>query len=144
MSSVPIVWLGALRKPSGYADEARSYLLALEEAGCRPIAREPSWVIGDAQISGRQLSAVQSALARRLPEEYVTVHHYVPNSAQRNQVGAPNVARTMFETDRLPQAFKSRLIDVDEIWVPAQFNVETFARGGLPASRLRVLPETID
>ena len=35
--------------------------------------------------------------------------------------------RTMFETDRIPASFKPRLIEMDEVWVPAQFNVDTFA-----------------
>ena len=30
------------------------------------------------------------------------------------------------------------------MWVPCEFNLETFQRGGFPADRLRVLPETID
>jgi glycosyltransferase involved in cell wall biosynthesis len=144
MSSATVVWLGALREPSGYADEARSYLLALEDAGLEPVAREPGWVIGDAQISGRQAAAVEKALARKATGEYVVVHHVVPHPSQSSHDGVPNVARTMFETDRLPSAFKSRLIEVDEIWVPAAFNLDTFARGGIPEHRLRVLPETID
>jgi len=144
MPPAPLVWIGALREPSGYADEARAYLLALEEAGCEPVAREPDWVIGDAKLSGRQLDAVERAVARRPPPEYVAVHHYVPSPKQRNIEGVPNVARTMFESDRLPAMFKPRLIEVDEIWVPAVFNLDTFARGGIPAHRLRVLPETID
>jgi glycosyltransferase involved in cell wall biosynthesis len=52
--------------------------------------------------------------------------------------------RTMFETDSLPVSFKPRLIDVDEIWVPARFNLDTFTRGGIPAGKIRVLPETLD
>ena len=33
-----LLWLGLLEGPSGYADEARAYLRALEAAGLRPAA----------------------------------------------------------------------------------------------------------
>jgi glycosyltransferase involved in cell wall biosynthesis len=145
MSSARVVWFGALLEPSGYADEARAYLLALEDAGQEPVAREPGWRVGNASLSGRQAEVVAKAMARPLPkDDFVMVHHYVPYQGQVRHEGVPNVARTMFETDRLPVAFKSRLIDMDEVWVPAHFNYDTFTRGGLPPSRVRVLPETID
>lgn len=144
MRPAPLVWFGALREPSGYADEARSYLLALEDAGYEPVAREPGWCIGDAGLSGRQREAVDRAVARRPDGRYVVVQHMVPHPGIDNVRGIPTVARTMFETDRLPTSFKSRLIDAAEVWVPAEFNVDTFSRGGIPESRLRVVPETID
>ena len=144
MSSAPVVWFGALREPSGYADEARAYLLALEAAGYEPVGREPGWVRDAAGISGRHRAVVERALRQPIPDEYVAVQHVVPHASQGNTIGVPNVLRTMFETDRLPQSFKARLMEVDEIWVPADFNLETFARGGIPASRLRILPETMD
>jgi glycosyltransferase involved in cell wall biosynthesis len=141
----PLVWFGVVREPSGYADEARSYLLALDQAGYAPVARETHKSLADAGLSGRHRDVVETALARSLPADgYVAVHHVVPRPDQANRPGVPNVVRTMFETDRLPSSFKARLIDADEVWVPAAFNVDTFARGGLPRDRLRVLPETID
>jgi glycosyltransferase involved in cell wall biosynthesis len=142
----PILWFGALREPSGYADEARAYLLALEAAGRSPIAREPSWCIGDAGLSGAQREAVEKAVARPVPSDggFVAIHHFVPGPSQPNCAGVPNVMRTMFETDGLPTRFKARLMEVDEVWVPTEFNVDTFARGGVPRDRLRVLPETLD
>ena len=50
----------------------------------------------------------------------------------------------MFETDSVPRAWLPRLLEVDEVWVPCEFNLETFRRGGMPADRVHVLPETID
>ena len=143
--TLPLVWFGPLRELSGYADEGRAYLLALEQTGHPPVAREPFRMHFDAELSGRQREAVERALARRLPEgEFVAVHHRVPRPDQTTRPGVPNVVRTMFESDRLPVSFKSQLIEADEVWVPTAFNLETFTRGGLPSDRVRVLPETID
>ena len=141
----PIVWYGVFNEPSGYADEARAYLLALEEAGYAPIANQAFKTILEVPLTPRQRAVVDVALARPTPKgEFVAVHHVVPQRHQRSQRGVPNVVRTMFESDRLPAGFKARLLDVDEVWVPTSFNVETFAHGGIPLDRLRVLPETID
>src|SRR3954447_5116129 len=142
---LPLVWFGSLREPSGYADEARTYLLALEAGGYSPVARELTWSKLDAGVSGPQLAAIERAVARRQPQgDHVWVHHLVPHPGQTDVPGAANVVRTMFETDRIPASFKARLLSADEIWVPTTFNVDTFQRGGIPAERLRVLPETID
>ena len=43
-----------------------------------------------------------------------------------------------------PVSFKARLLEADEVWVPGLFNLETFAHGGIPTDRLRILPETMD
>ena len=145
LGSPPLVWLGPLREPSGYADEGRAFLLALETAGYKPVAREANRLSDTAGLSGGQREAVERALARRIPEgEYVAVHSTVPHPSQSGTPGVPNVVRTMFETDRLPASFKPRLIEADEIWVPTAFNIETFTRGGMPADRIRVLPATLD
>jgi glycosyltransferase involved in cell wall biosynthesis len=144
-SALPLVWFGSLREPSGYADEARSLLLALDGAGYEPTAREFRWSNVDAGIAGRQLEAMERALARPVPTgDYVCVQHVVAAPGQQNTPGATTVVRTMFETDGLPASMKLRLVEADEIWVPSEFNVETFVRGGLPEQRIRVLPETID
>ena len=85
------------------------------------------------------LSAV--ALAYNLTDQDVRQARL--RSVHNTGVG-PIVLRTMFETDRLPAVWLPRLAEVDEIWVPCSFNLETFARGGVPPEKLHALPETLD
>jgi len=54
------------------------------------------------------------------------------------------VGLTMFETDRLPQGWREACEALDEIWVPSQFNKDSFARAGVPADKLQVVPIGID
>jgi len=55
------------------------------------------------------------------------------------------IGRSMFETDRIPDDWPSKCNrEVDEIWVPSHFNVETFNKSGVMRSMLRVIPEPID
>ncbi|HZQ82084.1 MAG TPA: glycosyltransferase [Gaiellaceae bacterium] len=142
---LPLVWYGSLREPSGYADEARTFLLALENEGYAPVARERVWSNLDAGVTGAQLAAIDAAVSRPIPDgDHVWVQHTVPHPSHRNREGARTVVRTMFETDRIPPVFRKRLLEADEVWVPSEFNVETFQRGGMSARRMRVLPETLD
>jgi len=139
------VWHGSLLEASGYADEARAYLLALDAVGYGCVAEEVRWSPLDAGATPAQLAAVERAKARPRPEgPFVVAHHFVPRAGQPLHDAGPNVARTMFETDRVPASFLPRLLEVDEISVPCAFNVETFAFGGVPRDRLHVLPETLD
>ncbi|MBX5474713.1 MAG: glycosyltransferase [Thermoleophilia bacterium] len=142
---LPLLWRGPLLEPTGYADAGRAYLLALERAGYAAAARDAPWLEEDAGLPRAQREAVERARRRPAPPgEVVVVHHVVPHASQPLHGNGPDVARTTFETDRIPRAFLPRLMEVDEVWVPCEFNLDTFRRGGLPRSKLRVLPETLD
>jgi glycosyltransferase involved in cell wall biosynthesis len=55
-----------------------------------------------------------------------------------------NVARAMFETDRLPDGWLTLLEAWDEVWVPCRHNLDLFLTRGFPADRLRLLGQTMD
>ncbi len=50
------------------------------------------------------------------------------------------VGCTMFETDRIDPSWVPACNAMDEVWVPTQFNFETFTRSGVDPDRVRVLP----
>ena len=142
---LPVVWAGPLLDPSGYSDEARGFLCALDRCGYAVAARQHGFISADAGLPEQHLQVVRQALRRPAPTgDFVYVHHHQPASGQPLNAAGPNVARTMFETDRIPRSWQPRLLDVDAIWVPAAFNVETFQRGGIPGDRIHVLPGTLD
>jgi glycosyltransferase involved in cell wall biosynthesis len=143
-SEPSLLWLGALVDHSGHADEARAFLRALEAGGSRPAARHLEWA-GEAAPLAPEDEAMLTRQQARVPREpIVAVHGYLPYRKQLNVADCVNVARAMFETDTLPSAWLDPLLERDEVWVPSAFNVETFQRGGVPASRLRVLGATLD
>jgi hypothetical protein len=53
-------------------------------------------------------------------------------------------AYTMFESDDLPGLWVRTLRELDQVWVPSTFNLETFAQAGIPADKLRLIPIGID
>jgi glycosyltransferase involved in cell wall biosynthesis len=67
-----------------------------------------------------------------------------PEQFDRNFSGIYRIGRTMFETDRIPDGWAELCRTMDEIWVPCQFNVETFSGAGVDRSRLRVVHPGVD
>jgi glycosyltransferase involved in cell wall biosynthesis len=145
MSPLPLMWLAPLADPSGYADEARALLLALARSGAEPVARQLSWTAVTTTLPPAHAAAISASLGRAEPDgPHVLVVHTPPHRGLGRQSGRVSVVRTMFETDRVPADWVQWLVDCDEVWVPTEFNRETFVRSGLRPERVRVLPETID
>jgi glycosyltransferase involved in cell wall biosynthesis len=148
-----ILWIVSyLRHPSGNSEEARAFLRALEMGGHEPAALElgsrGKEGIGDGKtvaLDQQHLEILVRALEREPGQPLVTVHAYTPRPERRYaHPHAVNVARVMFETDRLPKGWAGLLADRTQVWVPSNHNLKAFAEGGVPESKLRVLGETID
>lgn len=140
----PLVWRGPLLDPSGYAHEGRHFVLGLCEAG-EPLLLQPQcW--GDREVAIPAL--LTEALAQGEPDPSapidVFVSHTLPGLQEPSPLARCNVARTMFETDRLPGPFVQNLNRFDRIWVPSEFNCETFIRSGVDPDKLAVVPGTLD
>jgi glycosyltransferase involved in cell wall biosynthesis len=140
----PTAWIGALYDTSGHADELRGFLRALERHGHEPAVRDMRWTDRVAGLSTAEVEQIRRQEARAPKAPFVGVHEYIPSAGQPAFDGQVNVHRVMFETDRLPAGWLGPLLDRDELWVPSQFNVETFARSGVPVERLKVLGGTMD
>jgi glycosyltransferase involved in cell wall biosynthesis len=138
------LWVGPLRDHSGHADETRGFLRALEAAGHAPAAREISWTKHAPGLNPSDERMLARQLARRMPRPDVAIHTYLPFARQATVPNSINVARAMFETDRMPASWLEPLLDRDEIWVPCEHNLKTFVRSGLPEAKLRVIGGTLD
>src|SRR5690242_4992409 len=104
----PALWMGLLQGTSGYADEARGFLRVLEAAGFNPAARELINDGTDAHLDPEARAELRRQLERPPVVGAVAVHHYAPAWARQTPevAGAPNVARTMFETDAIPVSWR--------------------------------------
>jgi glycosyltransferase involved in cell wall biosynthesis len=131
---------------SGYADEN---LLALMELARRGV---PVQLMAEGQQSdtGKLLPAEMRRRLGTMQRAQVDLsrgifYQCVPGNAFSTEIaGLRNIGRTTFETDRIPDGWAERCSEFDEIWVPSEFNRETFARGGVDERKLRVMPEGID
>ncbi|MHB8992970.1 MAG: glycosyltransferase, partial [Chloroflexota bacterium] len=142
---LPVLWHGPIYDPSGYADEVRHFLLNLREQGipvaARPIGRHSE--LFRAQLDLPTQQALDAALATQVGPGFVSVVHFPAYAFKRLPQAAYNVGRVMYETDGLPADWVAKCNEMDEIWVPTDFNVETFRRAGVTA-RLVKVPGGID
>jgi len=141
--SRPIVWNAPVRDPSGYADEARNFLYALDGASATVAARELRWNDRVAVLQPERERLLSRLLAAPVSPDAVHVWHILAPHFQQ-QAGVANVGRTMFETDRLPAGWADACNRMDAVWVPTEFNRETFASAGVEPEKLRVVPGAID
>jgi glycosyltransferase involved in cell wall biosynthesis len=144
-----LLWIAShLRHPSGHAEEARAALRALEECGFEPSAIELGKLEGEKRtvpMSERELAMLVRQIERAPSGPVVAIHAYTPKPERRYSAGAAaNVARVMFETDRLPDGWAELLAERDQVWVPSRHNHEVFASGGIPEGKLRIVTETLD
>src|SRR5262249_24324811 len=114
---LPLVWHAPLFDPSGYADEARNFVLGLIEAGEEIALLPAAWGGGEA---GLPVDARARLEERVVPQE-TPAEIYVCQTLPMLQEPSPrarlNIARTMFETDRLPAPAVERLNAMDRVWV---------------------------
>lgn len=141
----PVLWFAPVFDPSGYSDEARGFVLSLPGEGIEPalraIARHSP--VFKTQLAPEIRRALDAALARTVQRDGIAVIHAPGSAFQRVRGAAYMVGRTMFETDGLPPEWVARCNEMDEIWVPTGFNLETFRRAGVTAKLVKV-PSGID
>ena len=148
MAHMPLLWQAPLFNFSGYGDEARAMILGMQNRGYPVTARSwgtdmPEFVDQLAASAPDRLIALHQATQQPIGHPFVSVLHVPGYAAMRVQGASANVIRTMFETDSIPPDWVGRLNQMDEVWVPTSFNLETFANAGVTVP-IHVVPGGID
>ena len=143
----PVRWLAPFFNPSGYASEAINFVLPLSE-------RTRVGILHHTRVTSEKFVAGLAANERQrlfeLRDRFdsirggIVVCHNVAPGFARVADGEFHIGRTMFETDRLPLEWVTQCNQMDEVWVPSRFNVESFAASGVERRKLRVMPEAVD
>lgn len=139
-----LLWQAPLFDPSGYADEARNFLLGLGDIGTSVKAFPLNWSTRIAPLAPEVSERIGVMQGTELGDAFVNVMHIFPTFFQRHPQAAYNIGRTMFETDRIPADWITKCNEMDEIWVPTDFNIETFTAAGVSPEKLVKVPGSID
>lgn len=140
-----LAWFGPVYDPSGYGNEARSFVLSLDDQAMSPSLRAAghhSAAFREA-VGGEIRARLDAMLTRPIEPGFVGVIHMPPSFMQRVPGADYLIGRTMFETDGLSPELVERCNLMDELWVPSAFNAETFRRAGVRA-HLVCMPGAID
>jgi len=68
-----------------------------------------------------------------------TNHHYYYDS-----YNGPKIAYNVWESTEQPHNFFNRLKEFDQVWVPSKWQAECIIAQGMPANKVKVVPEGVD
>lgn len=143
MSLPGVLWRGPLTDPSGYAAGGRAFVRGLSELGV-PVRAEPQAWSPRSALSRADRAVLGGLVGTELARLDARVEHTFPPFADLASPAPLRVLRTMFETDRIPDAWVGPCNRADQVWVPTRHNVEAFAAAGVERERLRVVPEPFE
>ncbi len=133
-----LVWQSILNFPTGYARSSRAYLRELDHhLGVRCVYRyvygkgSPFKVEEPENTGDYYLNVVRGReLPRGIATSGVSVV-YGQGDVFRRAVGKVRVGFTMLEVDGFPPDWVEQANEMDEIWVPSEFNRQGFFDSGL-------------
>lgn len=137
-------WHASLHNASGYADESRNFLFGILEQCPYDVHVEAIDAhMGQGVLTDSEFHSLKTLAAKPAAHADIDFQHITPEDFQYPR--APiSIARTMFETDGIPPGWAERCNLFTEIWVPTEFNRETFARSGVVREKIRIVPGCID
>ncbi|MDB6031237.1 MAG: hypothetical protein JWM16_1575, partial [Verrucomicrobiales bacterium] len=146
-TTLPVRWLGPIFNPSGYASEAINFILPLASQVDLGIFHHNNlysekFVEGLAQAERDTLFFLRDKFSEM--RGGITISHNPANGFCDVRDADYRIGRTMFETDRIAPEWVTACNQMDEVWVPSAFNVETFAQSGVERDKLVVMPEAVD
>ncbi|MCI1693597.1 glycosyltransferase [Aneurinibacillus aneurinilyticus] len=138
-----IVWQSPIYNASGYAEEQKSFLDALKPFPLK-VKIEPTEPQPKPELTKSEMKNYLESLQHNKLEQPL-IHYQAAPAYLFTYPHAPiSIGRTMFETDSLPPGWVEKMNELTEIWVPSEFNRETFATAGVEKERIFILPGTLD
>lgn len=133
-----VVWHSVVHQPLGYAVQSRKLMQAMHYAGLK-VAYVNAYGERDATTDDLLLDD----LLLRKPAHDSPHVAFCQADAFGQVVGRHRIGWTMLEVTGLPPAWVEGCNRMDEVWVPASFNVETFRDSGVRVP-IEVMPLGVD
>ncbi|UJF32098.1 glycosyltransferase family protein [Paenibacillus hexagrammi] len=140
---VNILLEGIFYNGHGLAEGNRILLGILDRAGYRVRIEARDASEKDLTLPARDVAYISSFENNRLPSNDVYLYNWVGSEARCRPEFRVNIARTTFETDRIPAGWTHELNQFDEVWVQSWFNLQTFSSSGVHVP-LRHIPNFFD
>ena len=133
---VGVLWHSEVGSASGYAVSSRELLLQLDAQG---VEVRLAYIYGtDWMDSGRDDHRI-AAMRQRPKDLDLTQVAYAPAELFCKNSGRYRIGYTMLEVDGIPEDWVRLCNEMDEVWVPSAFNLETFRASGVRRP-LHVMP----
>jgi len=140
---VNILLDGIFYNGHGFAEGNRILLRILHKAGYRVRIHARDTRDKNLFLSREEIAFISSFEHTKLDSKDIYIGNFVGSQLRPNPDFRMNIARTTFETDRIPQAWVPELNRFDEVWVQCGFNLQTFRNSGVRVP-LRLVPNFFD
>lgn len=141
---MPIIWRSPLFDPSGIAEDARLFIQGLAKSDYKVSLDPLIWSDVKVDLPLIVKETLDKSVTYNFSEPCIQVNQCMPSEFSWSKLAKRRIARVLFESDRYPEEWKSKLLECDEVWVASQFNIKTFSEHGVPLSKLRSLPNAFD
>jgi glycosyltransferase involved in cell wall biosynthesis len=139
-----MIWEGFHYADSGYGEATRQYVFALQDLGV-PVTAKVAESPDDRPRLPRATVRRLETLVQRAPQPWeVHVQQMLPPQFGLDHEAIANVGYTVFEAETIPQRWVQACNRMDEVWVPSEFCVGTFAASGVRRTKLRVIPHGVE
>ncbi|WP_019122720.1 glycosyltransferase [Brevibacillus massiliensis] len=138
-----LLWQCPLFDQSGFAEEQRKFLEGIRPYPLR-VQVHPIGVSEPAESFPTEWGTYVKALKKQRILTPLIHYQALPVFGFAFPAAPISIARAMFETDSLHENCVEVLNEMTEIWVPSEFNRETFARAGVRPERIHIIPGTVD
>lgn len=140
-----IAWHSIMNFPSGYATSARNMIAALDDLNvetCYKYVYGPGTPYPVAEPENSNDYRLNIIRTRKFKKTLPQVVYGQGDVFYKNN-GKYKIGYTMLETTGIPKEWVKQANQMDEVWVPSQFNVETFRNSGVKVP-IHVIPLGID
>lgn len=127
----------------GFAEGNRILLRILDRAGFRVRIAARDSHEKHLVLDQKEMEYISSFETNTLTSNDVYICNFVGSAVRHHPEFRVNIARTTFETDRIPAKWVPELNKFAEVWVQSTFNVRTFAESGVKVP-LRLIPNFFD
>jgi hypothetical protein len=139
-----VVMSGPAFDRSGYAEEFRSALFGLDEAGISIRARSLPWNDDPDILNEHERTRYEAMHARPAKPGFTHIIWDFPQGWHRHPDAGKTIVRTMHETDRFAQFWVQATHLADEIWVPTEHSMTALVDSGVEAGKIRVIAGGFD
>jgi Predicted glycosyltransferases len=140
-----ISWHSIVNFPSGYAVSSKNLMIALDSLN---VDVRYKYVYGSGTpfpVKEPEMSdnyTINVIRGRKFSKSYPQVTYGQGDIFYKN-TGKYKIGYTMLETTGIPKEWVKQANEMNEIWVPSQFNVETFVNSGVKTP-IHVIPLGVD
>lgn len=127
----------------GLAEGNRILLRMLTKAGFRVRIVPRDAAEKNTMLDHREIEFISSFENTALSSNDIYLYNWVGSYVRYNPDFRVNIARTTFETDRIPDCWVPELNKFNEVWVQSRFNRDTFLSSGIEVP-IKLIPNFFD